>query len=485
MKIAASSSLCLMLLHPCLAMSAGENPSDSASALAPKPNVVFILADDLGVRKTSKCLNPEGKIPTPCLDRLASQGMSFADAHSSSALCSPTRYGILTGRYAWRTRLRSGVLVPYDPPLIAADRLTVPALLKQHGYATACIGKWHLGQDWPKDGNSMDFTKPIANGPITRGFDSYFGTDVPNYPPYCFIENDRTVGLPTAWKAQADLAGRPGPMLPGWKTEEILPTIASRAVRYLGERAADKKPFFLYLALTSPHEPIAPSEEWQGKSGINPVADFIMETDDVIGQVLGALEQEGLADHTFVIFTADNGHSPYTGLKALLDHGHHPSGPYRGYKTDIWDGGHHEPFLARWPGMIKPGTTCSDTIGLTDLIATMADVLRTKLPDTAGEDSASILPDLLGRATGPAHEAIVHQGGNGALSIRQGRWKLEFCPGSNGPGNRYGFRIEGNLSDAEAKKQGFPSVQLYDMTADVGETKNAEAEHPEIVARLT
>ena len=257
------------------------------------PNIVFILADDLGYGDVH-CLNPaHGKIATPQMDRLATQGMVFTDAHSGSSVCTPTRYGILTGRYAWRTRLQSFVLRPYDPPLIAADRLTVPKLLASRGYQTACIGKWHLGWNWPRDGQKVLFDHPIADGPTTRGFGYYFGTDVPNYPPYGFIKNDRLVAQPTDWfKGDRKMVlGTPGPIVPGWKFDQILPRLTEQAVQYISERAADKKPFFLYFALTSPHEPIAPSAAFRGKSGISPLADFIMETDWALGQVLAALAE--------------------------------------------------------------------------------------------------------------------------------------------------------------------------------------------------
>jgi arylsulfatase A-like enzyme len=470
-----------------------------------KPNIVIILADDLGVGDVHCCFK-DGKIATPNLDRLASQGMMFTNAHSGSAVCTPTRYGLLTGRYAWRTYLRGGVLQSYDSPLISADRLTLPAMLRQQGYATDCVGKWHLGWDWPfrtdqlrktygtghgdwgnpgAEPKDFDWSQPIANGPTKRGFDTYFGTHVPNQPPYCLIENDHPTEIPSVMfggaKTMPDyyFVDVLGPMVPGYKFEGILPTITQRATEVIAKRATAKQPFFLYFALTSPHEPVAPSKEWLGKSGISPLADFIMQTDDTIGQVMQTLDKSGVADNTLVIFTADNGHSSYTNLETLLKAGHQPSGPYRGYKTDIWEGGHHEPFIARWPGKIKPGTTCDDIICLTDLMATCAAITETKLPTNAAEDSINFLPDLLGTATVPCREAIVHQGLNGALAIRQGQWKLECCPGSNG----YGLTSCPN--DDEARRQGLPNVQLYDMASDVAEQRNVQAEHPEIVSRLT
>jgi arylsulfatase A-like enzyme len=425
-----------------------------------KPNIVVILADDMGYGDV-QCFNPDGKIPTPNIDRLASQGVRFTDSHTGSAICSPTRYGLLTGRYAWRTHLRKGVLVPYDPPLIAADRLTVPGFLKQQGCDTACIGKWHLGWDWPKENEEVVFTKPLANGPTTRGFDHYFGTDVPNYPPYCFIENNLTVGQPTARKETGDLSGRPGPMLPGWEFEAILPTLCEKAESYLSDRAKDHKPFFLYVPLTSPHEPIAPSAQFKGKSGINDLADFMMETDWAVGEVLNALDSQGLSENTLVLFTCDNGHAKYTGMEDLVKAGHSVSGALRGFKADIWEGGHRVPTIARWPGVAKPGSVCDELICHTHLLATCADIFNKPLPDNAGEDSESILPLLRGiQPEKPIFEAVVHQGGNGTLAIREGRWKLVVGP-------------------TEADDE------LYDLAGDLGEKQSLLAERPDEAKRLT
>ncbi len=441
----------------CLVVFLAAIPLDIAAAESSKPNIVYILADDFGYGD-ARCYNPDGKIPTPSIDRLAAEGLLFTDAHSGSAVCSPTRYGILTGRYAWRTKLRRGVLGPYDPPLIAADRLTVPALLKQHGYHTACIGKWHLGWEWPRRDGEVVFDRPIAGGPTSCGFDDYFGTHVPNHPPYCFIENDRTIGQPTAMKEARDLNGRPGPMLPGWKFDAILPTLAAKAVEYVGQRAKEGKPFFLYVPLTSPHEPIAPSERFRGQSGISDLADFMLETDWAVGEVLAALDKHSLAESTLVFFTCDNGHAKYTGLPALERAGHSVSGPLRGYKTDIWEGGHRVPFIARWPGRIKPGTRCDETICHTNLIATTADLLGARLPDDAGEDSFSILPLLAGRQPPePTHPAVVHQAADGTLALRRGKWKL----------------VMGSL--ATGGKQN--PEQLFDLASDLSETRDVASEH--------
>ena len=332
--------LAVLLLAPLAALQAADAPQATA-----KPNIVIILADDLGYGDV-QCYNPQrGKIPTPNIDRLAAQGMRFTDGHSSSGVCSPSRYTLLTGRYHWRTRLQTGIVGVFGEPLIAPDRLTIAGLAKQHGYRTACIGKWHLGWDWPIDpatarvparraqarqgrrsaprhrGTSGGvarhvFGQPIPGGPTTRGFDEYFGTDVPNWPPYCFIENDRTVGIPSELLPSRLLGGnphmasQPGPALKDWKLEAILPALGDRACASHRAFAKTKEPFLLYLPLTSPHKPLAVNEPWKGKSGLNVYADFVMETDAVVGRVLEALEKSGAADNTLVLFTSDNGWPP-------------------------------------------------------------------------------------------------------------------------------------------------------------------------------
>jgi len=437
------------------------------AAPAERPNIVFILCDDLGYGDV-RCLNPAGKIATPQMDRLAAGGMKFTDAHSGSAVCTPTRYGVLTGRYAWRTRLQSGVLLGYNPPLIAADRLTVPALLKQHGYHTAGLGKWHLGLTVSRDPKDT----AVRDGPTTRGFDYFFGISASlDMPPFAFIENDHFTQAPTATKAWV----RKGAAAPDFEAVDVLPTLTRKAEEYLAQRAAAQGPFFLYLALTSPHTPIVPTKEWQGKSGLNAYGDFVMQTDATVGRVLDALEKNGLTTNTLVFFASDNGCSPAAGTAAMEKKGHFASGPYRGYKADIFDGGHRIPFIARWPGHIRAGSTSEQLVCLTDLLATCADLLGAKLPANAGEDSVSLLPALLGTATGPLQAAVVHHSINGSFALRQGRWKLEFCGDSGGwsaPKPR----------SAEARK--LPPLQIYDLTADVGERRNVFQAHPDVVADL-
>lgn len=466
------------------------------------PNIVYILADDLGYGDIA-CLHDRGKIPTPNIDRLAAEGMVFTDAHSTSSLCSPSRYGVLTGRYNWRTHMQRWVVGHYGKPLIEEDRLTVGGLLQQHGYHTACIGKWHLGWNWPfevseyflpKDVDTslspatdearavwrQGFSQPIADGPITRGFDTYFGVDVPNWPPYVFIEDDRTLGIPTEY-LPAELVKHPtlasthGPAVEDWSLERILPSLGDRACEYINERAAIDRPFFIYMPLTSPHSPLSVNDEWKGKSGLNLYADFVMETDAVVGRVLDALSESGVADNTLVIFTSDNGCAPCSGVPELEALGHFPSAQYRGYKCDIWDGGHRMPFVVRWPEVVTPGSVSNQTICLADLMATCAQIVNAELPHSAGEDSFSILPLLRGEET-PVRENVINHSGPGKFAIREGKWKLVLCAGSGG---------WASPKDNEALGLGLPSIQLYDMAKDPGEKNNLQAERPDKVRELS
>jgi arylsulfatase A len=453
------------------------------------PNIIVILADDFGVGDI-QVHYPNNKIPTPNLDLLVRQGMSFTDAHSASAVCSPTRYGLLTGRYAWRTRLQEWVLASYEPPLIDARRLTLPGFFKQHGYHTACVGKWHLGWEWPgpqpsrmmKTPNILrtakwDFSKPIRGGPTERGFDTYFGTDVPNYPPFTFIENDRVAVQPTARFRQEAVdrlhlqkAFDGAPTAPGWRFDAILPEITRRAVSHIHQRAKDDEPFFLYFSMTSPHEPVAPSKDFAGKSGIAPIADFVMETDWSAGQVINAVDEAGIADETIVIFTADNGHSGYTGWEKLIAAGHQPSGPYRGRKGDIWEGGHRVPFIVRWPGRVAAGSSSDQLLCLNDLFATCAELLGETLSDDEGEDSFSFLSVLLRQDASDVRDNLVSHSVDGEFAYREGPWKIVF-------------KMAGRNREAS---RGKPTVvELYHLDRDIGEKSDVSQQRPEIVERLT
>ncbi|KPL11774.1 hypothetical protein AMJ85_03080 [candidate division BRC1 bacterium SM23_51] len=441
-----------------------------------KPNIVYILADDMGYGDLA-CQNPQTKIPTPNLDRLAARGIRFTDAHSPSAVCTPTRYGILTGRYCWRSRLKRGVLSPWGRTLIEEGRLTVPTMLKTHGYHTACIQGSY--------GHGIDFSKPVASGPTTRGFDYYFGTSVPNYPPYCFMENDRTVGIPDRPKPES-MFGHKGPMVEGWKLERILPELARKAVAYIDNagKGEPPTPFFLYFPLTAPHTPIEPAARFRGKSKAGPYGDFVHQVDWTVGQIMDAVKRNGFEENILIVFTSDNGSPARDGLcgstgpvGSVLKFGHDPNRPWRGRKGDAWDGGHREPFVARWPGRIAPGTISDEPICQVDLMATCAAILGAKLPENAGEDSYNILPALEGRKMSkPIREAIVHHSADGLFAVRQGKWKLILGLGS-GSGFSKPRRVE--------PKPGGPRGQLYDLHADPGESKNLWLEQQDVVERLT
>ena len=458
-------------------------------AKAKRPNIVVILADDFGVGDI-QAHYPQNKIPTPNLDRLVRQGLSFRDAHSPSAVCTPTRYGLLTGRYCWRTRLQEWVLGCYEPPLIDARLLTLPGFLQKHGYRTACIGKWHLGWEWqgaqpsrmtePRNAlgkGEWDFTKPIGGGPRERGFDHYFGVDLPNFPPFTFIENDCVVALPTA-RYQPD--GKQGvfmptgfagaPIAPDWRFDRIVPTLAERAVKHVHEQAKRDAPFFLYVPLTSPHEPVSPSEKFAGKSGIAPIADFVMETDWAAGQVLQAVEDAGIADDTIVIFTADNGHSHYTGWEKLVAAGHQPSGPYRGHKGDIWEGGHRVPFVVRWPGRVKENSSSDQLLCLTDVFATLAELVGENLPVDAAEDSFSFLQAALEKSETTARASVVSHSVDGEFAFREGPWKIVFTNSSR------------NLNESRGKPT---VVGLYNLADDLAETTDVARQRPDVVEQLT
>jgi arylsulfatase A-like enzyme len=471
------------------------------------PNIVFILADDLGYGDIS-CLNPDGKIPTPQVDRLAREGMRFTDAHATSAVCTPSRYGILTGRYNWRSPLQAFIVPPYADPLIDRNRLTVAGMLRGNGYHTAAVGKWHLGMGWDfektdaflpandrfnqvapernplvteavREAWNTGFSRPTTGGPTTRGFDSYFGVDVPNWPPYCFIEDDRTVGVPSEYlptRLLGDLqASNPGPAMPYWHFEQLLPSWADRSDSVIGEAAARNQPFFLYLALTSPHTPLSVNARWQGASGLNSrYADLVMETDDIVGRVMESLERHGVSDNTMVIFTSDNGFAHYAGSEHLESRGHYPSDHFRGYKSDAWDGGHRVPLIVRWPGVINAGSESPALVSLADWMATFAEIAETELPPDAAEDSLSLLPLLHDPDASSPHDYVIHHSIYGKFAIRDSRWKLVLCPGSGG----------WTLPDQEALDRGLPMVQLYDMENDPAEQTNRFSEHPETVKRM-
>ena len=463
---------------------------------AEKPNIVFILADDLGIGDV-RAFNKDSKIATPNLDRLAAGGMKFTDAHTPSSVCTPTRYGLLTGRYNWRSKLQSGVLGGLSPRLIEPGRTTVAAILKEQGYATAVIGKWHLGLDWVKhqgrevnelgiendaQNDGVDFSKPFANGPLTLGFDYYFGIAASlDMVPYTYLENDRCTVLPTETNRYPMMADRPdggktrkGPAAPGFDAVNVLPDCTKKAVEWIGTQTKAGKPFFLYMPLNSPHTPSVPTAEFAGKSSLNSYADFVMQTDASIGAILDALDKAGTAENTLVIATSDNGCSPQARIPELREKGHDPCMGFRGTKADVWEGGHRVPFIARWPARVKAGSESAQLLCLTDFFATCAEITGSKVPDTAAEDSVSFLPALTGKSGG--RDTLVSHSISGHFAIRRGALKLCLTPGSGGwseprPG-----------APASAK---LPPAQLYDLAADRGETKNLAAEREGDVKELT
>ena len=442
-----------------------------------KPNIVFIIADDTGYGDVA-CYNPESKIPTPHIDRLAAEGTMFTDAHSPGALCTPSRYGVLTGRYYWRTPKKHSLVMPYEPPVIEPDRPTIASMLRSRGYATACIGKWHLGLRYPaRDGagytqceEDIDFGKPLDGGPIDLGFDTFFGTAgcSTSDAPYCFIERDRTVGIPSVSSTEDlhELPGfYPGLMVGDWDETAVDTTLVEKAVqfieRHVGGGSGD--PFFLYLPLSAPHIPWLVPEFLKGASEEGPRGDMNALVDWCVGQVRAALEERGVLDDTLLIFTSDNG--PQRG-----ENGHSSTGPYRGLKNSAFEGGHRVPFVARWPGHVPAGAACDDLICLTDLMATLAALTGGPMPEGAGEDSFNVLPALLGQGgCEPPRPAMISDTGGhrcevGDFAIRTGRWKLIVIP---------------------ARKEGETERRhLFDLDGDPGEQNDVIEEHPAIAADL-
>ncbi len=418
---------------------------------AENPNIVFVLCDDLGFGDVH-CLNPEhGKIPTPHADRLAEEGMTFTDAHSGSSVCTPTRYGLLTGRYSWRTTLQRGVVTGFAPCLIDVSRPTVASFLRHQGYETAIIGKWHLNFQYcdPKSGeaySAKDYKSPpvgtkIPDGPISRGFDYYHGFHHAR-DMQTVIENDTVIA-------------HDAPI-------NMLPRLTRKSVEYIDQHAESEKPFFLYVPLGSPHTPILPTKAWQGKSGLGDYGDFVMETDHALGEICRALERNNLADNTLVIFSSDNGCSKAAGIGKLAKQGHRVSGDLRGSKADIWDGGHRVPFIVRWQGTVEPGSTSDQTICLTDLFATAIELVDAEVPAGSCEDSVSFLPALRGEAIPSTRAGIVHHSISGHFGYRQGPWKLALARGSGG---------WSSPNEKQAGKSA-PKAQLYHMIEDIGEQEN-------------
>jgi arylsulfatase A len=445
---------------------------------AEKPNIVIILVDDMGYGDP-RCYNPQSKIATPNIDRLAQEGLRFTDAHAPGPLCHPSRYGLMTGRYPFRTDITRWP----KQPLIEKGQMTIASLLQTQGYRTAMVGKWHLGF------REAGYNQPLPGGPVDCGFDRFFGirasTDI---SPYFYIRGDRAVIPPTNYIAEHHSAGwasnqgefwREGGIAPDLELKDVLPRFTDEACAVINAHAdqkpAARQPLMLYLAYPAPHTPWLPAAEFVGTSGAGMYGDFVMMVDAQIGRVFAALEKANLMQNTLLIFASDNG--PVWHPADVARFGHDSAGGLRGMKGDAWEAGHRMPFIVRWPGRVKAGSVSDQPICFTDLLATFADICGAKLPAGAGPDSFSFLPVLQG--THPANQPIrgpivMRAGSSPAMMIRSGDWKLINQLGSGGFSNPKTIQ----------PGPGDPAGQLYNLRADLAETKNLFLKHPEIVARL-
>ncbi|MDG1358548.1 MAG: arylsulfatase [Akkermansiaceae bacterium] len=468
--------------------------AEQAKVTSSKPNIVILYADDLGYGDL-KCYNPDSKIPTPHLDKLAAEGMRFTDGHSSSGICTPSRYALLTGRHHWRKFY--GIVNAFGSSVFSPERLTIPEMLQDKGYATACIGKWHLGWDWDairkpaaaKKSDrveSFDWSKAIPDGPLAHGFDYYFGDTVINFPPYAWIENDRLVKAPDTmmdtrkWKKikEGRWECRPGPMCSDWDPYENIPMTTRKGVEFIKKHAAGDQPFFLYFAYPSPHAPIIPNDRFDGKSGAGPYGDFVVETDDSVGQLLTALESAGIADNTIVIFTADNGPEHYA-YERDKKFGHWSAHPLRGLKRDIYEGGHRVPYIVRWPGKVPAGSSSDGLVSQIDIMASLASVVGYDLPDTAAEDSHDLHALWTGAANTSPRQTHIHNTQGHAFAIRHGDWTLVQ--------RKNGYHSKGYQH--WEKKRDYPAdegseAQLFNISKDIGQRTNLIDQHPEKAGEL-
>lgn len=468
------------------------------TAAAATPNIVILYADDMGYGDLG-ANNPASKIPTPNLDRLAAQGIRFTDAHSSSGHCTPSRYALLTGRFHWRKF--HGIVDTFDPPVLDAAEQTLPEMLKQRGYRTACVGKWHLGWNWSdirKPGvqprmdenknkvftpDAFDWSKPISGGPLSHGFDYYFGDDVPNFPPYAWFENDHIITTPgetlhiTPQTKEGSWEARPGPMTPGWDFYAVVPRITDQAVEWIKRQRGQEGPFFLYAPFNSPHAPIVPTDAFTGKSQAGGYGDYMVQTDAEAGRILSALEENGFADNTLVIFSSDNGAERYA-YDRIRNFQHRSSGPFRGVKRDLYEGGHHVPFIVKWPGNVKPGSVSDALISQVDIFATLAAIVGHPLPAGAAEDSYDLLEVWRQNAPGP-RRSIVHNTLAGAYAVRHDHWVLI----ANKTGAHSPVPAWFDKENGYTKNQG--AGELYDLRADLAQKHNLFANEPATVKELT
>lgn len=461
-----------------------------STCLAAKPNIVLIMADDMGFGDV-QALNSNSKIPTPHLNDLANDGMTFIDAHSPSAVCTPTRYALVTGRYCWRSRLKRGVLNGYGEPLIEKDRPTLATLLSSAGYKTGIVGKWHLGLGFAKDAakqdnKGFDFSKPIDHGPNDLGWDYSFIIPASlDFPPYVYIKNHEITQFPSIREDARKFPAfwRRGERSPDFDMAECLDRLTDEASQFIARNAQGDEPFFLYFPLTAPHKPVYPHPRFKGKTSLGPYGDFVTQVDSTVGDVMKAIDTAGITKNTLVIYTSDNGSFMYRRdendavghvddetIQAFRSDRHTSNGPFRGTKADIYEAGHHVPFFVRWPERIKPGTESEKPICHVDCLATFADITGVSIPEGHAIDSHSFLAQLDGKAASP-RPGVINHSGSGMFAIRDGRWKL----------------IAGNGSGGREKPRGEPfsqPYQLYDLKADVAESKNLYDTHKDVAKRL-
>lgn len=448
------------------------------------PNVIYILADDMGYGDIS-ALNENCAFKTPHFDEMCEEGIYFTDAHATSAVCTPSRYGIITGRYNWRSKLKSGVMSGYSRPLIEENRMTVGHLFQNQGYKTAAIGKWHLGMEFHTNETfelkedfetceGVDYGKPIKKSPIDNGFDYFYGISASlDMAPYIYIENDHFTQLPThETEGFGKQFWRKGPTAPDFVHEKVLPTLTNKVLDKITEYK--DRPFFIYFPLPAPHTPILPSSDFLGKSNTNEYGDFVLMCDHVVETISNHLKELDLFDDTIVIFTSDNGCSPMADFEELAKAGHNPNYIFRGHKADIYEGGHRIPLLIRWPNGISDTGKRNQLVCLSDFMATMANLFEVSLPEDAGVDSISNLPVWMNSDAKEIRSDVVHQSIDGSLSIRKGKYKLEMCPGSGG----WSFPKPGE------ETADMPQYQLYDLDADISEQNNIINESPEIAKEL-
>ena len=459
-----------------LGLSACTQRSSDEVQISDRPNIVIIFADDMGYGDAG-CYNPDSKIPTPHIDRIAQNGVRFTDAHAPGAWCVPSRYGLMTGQYPARTTLNW-----QERSLIEVGTPTLASLLQENGYYTSMIGKWHLGFD-NVDWQNVNGEQRMEGGPVDRGFDEFFGMHASlDIPPYFYIENDRPVAPPSdsigdhqSENATTTISGafwRAGKIAPGFKHEEVLPTFTEKAVTFLNEHQQNSAdtPFLLYLALTAPHTPWLPAAEFEGKSKAGEYGDFMAQVDHTVGQVVQTLETLELIDNTIVIFASDNGPVWFAEDEQKFDH--EATGLLRGMKVDLWEGGHRIPFVAQWPGKIPSGTVRDDLFCFTDLMATFAAVVGDTLPENAGEDSYNMLPVLMNKSLSQSirNELLIQD-----RVMRVGEWKLIQGSGL------------GTLSERFGNVQAEPDAdgELYNLSDDLSEQHNRYEEFPEKVKELS